>query len=88
VILVDLVVNSGKSVVEFVERIRKLSPTARIVIVSGVVQDQAVASGELADMLALAPNLHLVALRFSENKYTGKGRTDTGHRLFNTTDQD
>jgi uracil phosphoribosyltransferase len=88
VILVDSVVNSGKSVVEFVERIRKLSPTARIVIVSGVVQDQAVASGELADMLALAPNLHLVALRLSENKYTGKGRTDTGHRLFNTTDQD
>jgi hypothetical protein len=82
------VVNNTKSVVEFVERICKLSPTARVVIVSGVIQDQAVTSGELANMLALASNLHLVVLQLSENKHTGRGGTDSGHRLFNTTDQD
>lgn len=80
--------NNAKSVVEFVERIYKLSPTARLVIVSGVIQDQAVTSRELADLLALASNLHLVVLRSYENKYTGRGETDTGHPLFNTTDQD
>jgi hypothetical protein len=27
-------------------------------------------------------------LRVSDNKYTGKGTTDTGHRLFNSTHLD
>ena len=32
------------------------------------------------------PNISFYALRISENKYTGKGGTDTGNRLFNTMD--
>ncbi|KAF2788261.1 uracil phosphoribosyltransferase [Melanomma pulvis-pyrius CBS 109.77] len=87
-ILVDSVINTGKSMVEFVERIRELNPSILIVIVAGVVQAKAVSKGKFADVLSRDQNLSLVALRLSENKYTGKGGTDTGHRLFNTTDQD
>ncbi|EFQ32256.1 uracil phosphoribosyltransferase [Colletotrichum graminicola] len=83
VLLVDSVVNSGKTIVEFVEQIRKLDTIKRIVVVAGVVQEKAV-SGVL-EPLANATDLSLVALRLSENKFTGKGGTDTGNRLFNTT---
>lgn len=87
VVLVDSVVNTGTSIVEFVEHIRKLDKTIRIVVVAGVVQKNAVAAGgKLARAVAAhGGEFRLVALRFSENSYTGKGSTDTGHRLFNTT---
>jgi uracil phosphoribosyltransferase len=48
VLLVDSVVNSGKSIVEFVEHIRKLHATIRIVVVAGVVQTQSVNTGSIA----------------------------------------
>ncbi|TVY81691.1 Uracil phosphoribosyltransferase [Lachnellula suecica] len=83
VILVDSVVNSGKSVIEFVQHIRKLSPRIRIVVVAAVVQDEAVKN--LQEKLTLSESFDLVALRFSKNKFVGSGKTDTGDRLFNTT---
>jgi uracil phosphoribosyltransferase/adenylate kinase/phosphoserine phosphatase len=85
IILVDSVVNSGKSVVEFVEHIRSLHATIRIVVVSGVVQAQSVDKGMVSEILEGDSNFCLVALRLSDNKFTGKGTTDTGNRLFNTT---
>ena len=85
VILVDSVVNTGKTVVEFVEHVRKLHATIRIVVVAGVVQDQCLSEGGLRQRLAHHVKLHLVALRLSETKFTGSGATDTGNRLFNTT---
>ena len=85
VILVDSVVNTGKTIVEFVERVRKLHATIRIVIVAGVVQAQCVSRHSLKQSLAPHANLYLVALRLSETKFTGTGATDTGNRLFNTT---
>ena len=85
VILVDSVVNTGKTIVESVEQIRKLHATIRIVIVAGVVQAQCVSGGSLNQALARHANLHLIALRLSETKFTGSGTTDTGNRLFNTT---
>ncbi|KAI3324908.1 uracil phosphoribosyltransferase-domain-containing protein [Xylariaceae sp. AK1471] len=85
VILVDSVVNSGKTVVEFVQRIRMIHSKIRIVVVAGVVQAQSVSEGSLAHTLAHDGGLSLVALRLSDNKFTGKGTTDTGNRLFNTT---
>ncbi len=36
IVLVDSVVNSGKTVVQFVQYIRSLHPTIRIVVVTGV----------------------------------------------------
>lgn len=89
VILVDSVINSGKTVVEFVEQIRKLHATIRVVIVAGVVQDQTVGEGgTLHKKLGCLPGVSLVALRLSETKFTGMGGTDTGNRLFNTTHLD
>ncbi len=85
VLLVDSVVNSGKTVVDFVQHVRSLYASVRIVVVAGVVQAQSVSSGGLAQALDQDANLHLVALRLSDNKFTGKGTTDTGNRLFNTT---
>ncbi|KAF2871512.1 uracil phosphoribosyltransferase-domain-containing protein [Massariosphaeria phaeospora] len=88
IILVDSVVNSGGSVIEFVDHVRKNYSKIQIVVVAGVVQAGAVRSGAFADMLKQDKKLTLVALRLSENKYKGKGGTDTGHRLFNTTNLD
>ncbi|KAK6592003.1 uracil phosphoribosyltransferase [Botrytis cinerea] len=84
IVLVDSVVNSGKTIVEFVEHIRKLHATIRIVVVAGVVQSQAIHGSSAAKTLARSGNFSIVALRLSENKFTGKGTTDTGNRLFNT----
>jgi uracil phosphoribosyltransferase/phosphoserine phosphatase/adenylylsulfate kinase-like enzyme len=84
-VLVDSVVNSGKTIVEFVRHVRSLHPTIRIVIVAGVVQAQAVSEAGLPQALAGHTGLSLVALRQSDNKFTGTGTTDTGNRLFNTT---
>ncbi|MCJ1281499.1 hypothetical protein MMC26_000819 [Xylographa opegraphella] len=84
VILVDAVVNTGKTVIEFVQHIRKLHATIRIVVVAGVVQDQCLSGGSLNQTLARYPNIHLITLRLSSTKFTGSGTTDTGNRLFNT----
>jgi uracil phosphoribosyltransferase/phosphoserine phosphatase/adenylate kinase len=84
VLLVDSVVNSGKTVEQFVRHFRKLNATIRIVVVAGVVQDKAISEGGLSLMLD-DKSLSIVALRLSTNKFTGRGTTDTGNRLFNTT---
>ena len=85
VILVDSVINTGKTIVEFVEHVRKLHATIRIVVVAGVVQAECVSDGGLKQKLARYAKLHLIALRLSDTKFTGSGTTDTGNRLFNTT---
>ncbi|KAJ2918152.1 hypothetical protein MD484_g2220, partial [Candolleomyces efflorescens] len=90
IILVDSVINSGKTIVEFVEKVRLVSEAVRIVVVAGVVQADVMDSGTgtMARMLTGDGNAWLVALRMSKNKFTGKGGTDTGNRLFNTTQMD
>lgn len=87
VVLVDSVVNSGKSIVAFIRYIRNLSPGMRICVVAGVVQSKFVTGSSLTQLRFLAHDgeLAIVALRLSENKFTGRGGTDTGNRLFNTT---
>ncbi|KAF2705274.1 hypothetical protein K504DRAFT_440355 [Pleomassaria siparia CBS 279.74] len=84
VVLVDSVVNSGKTVMDFVQHIRKLHDAIRIVIVAGVVQAQSIFGGNLKP-LGRCKDISLVALRLSDNKFTGSGTTDTGNRLYNTT---
>ncbi|RYP09917.1 hypothetical protein DL765_008289 [Monosporascus sp. GIB2] len=85
IVLVDSVINSGGMLVEFMRHIRGLDSTIRIVAVAGVLQEKAVSEGKLAHAFASDIRLSVVALRLSENKFTGKGSTDTGNRLFNTT---
>ncbi|KAK4118545.1 hypothetical protein N657DRAFT_659553 [Parathielavia appendiculata] len=79
VVLVDSVVDSGKPMAEFVERIRELNPTVPIVVVVGVVQEQSLSpAGVLGRALQSDRALSL-------KKCQGRGGTDTGNRLFNTT---
>ena len=85
VMLVDSVVNSGKMIMNFIQHVRSLHATIRVVVVAGVAQAQSVSEGSLAQVLARDANLSLVALRLSDNRFTGRGTTDTGNRLFNTT---
>ncbi|KAK7964148.1 hypothetical protein PG988_011122 [Apiospora saccharicola] len=87
VLLVDSVVNSGSSMVRFIQRIRRLHKRIRIVVVAGVVQRQSI-SPESGSLHALAKSLGgfmVVTLRLSDNRFNGSGITDTGNRLFNTT---
>lgn len=89
VILIDSVVNNGKTALQFLGRVRELRSDVSVLVVAGVAQSGAVrGSGALANALAEDRNLQLVALRISDNKFTGRGTTDTGNRLFNTTQLD
>lgn len=119
VLLVDSVINSGKSVVEFLQYLEEIKPGIRIVIIAGVVQEDTLVSknpdedhnrgkprgvpslyeqklsaakeketdprSALFGILCRSLNIDIVALRSSGNKFTGSGTTDTGNRLFNTT---
>jgi uracil phosphoribosyltransferase len=85
IIVVDSVINSGQSIERAVVCIRQLAemanPSLEIVVfvLAGVIQQEA------ADRLPPAyPRVRFLALRVSENKYVGKGGTDTGNRLFGT----
>ena len=84
-ILVDSVVNTGKTIIDCVHHVRKLHATIRVVIVAGVVQVECLSENGLRQQLAQYSNLHFVALRHSDTKFIGSGTTDTGNRLFNTT---
>jgi uracil phosphoribosyltransferase len=92
VILVDSVVNTGSSIVDFVEPLRGEYPHVRVIVVAGVVQAKALvvqtepeANNRFAEWMRDDRELYVVALRKSENSFKGKGVTDTEHRLFNTT---
>ena len=88
VILVDSVINTGESLMEFLKHIRKIEPTIQIVVIGGVVQADVVKQGEVAEALTKDSKLNIISLSMSENKFTGKDTTDTGHRLFNSTQID
>ncbi|RDA86961.1 hypothetical protein CP532_6729 [Ophiocordyceps camponoti-leonardi (nom. inval.)] len=85
VILVDSVVNTGKTLLLFIDRIHQLKPDVRIFVVAAVVQADAVSQGHKLAVTMERHNVKMVALRLSDNKYTGTKGTDTGNRLFNTT---
>lgn len=82
-LLVDSVVNSGKTIVDFIEHIRKIDKVVRIVVVAGVIQAKFFNKPPAHVQADL--NVGFVAMRLSENEFKGKGQTDTGNRLFNTT---
>ncbi|CAG8380861.1 unnamed protein product, partial [Penicillium salamii] len=84
ILLVDSVVNTGHSILEFVRHIRQLNSSIRIIVIAGVIQEKSVSTGMIAQELSRFRRLSFVALRLSKNQFTGKGPTDTGHRLFNS----
>ncbi|PHH63148.1 hypothetical protein CDD81_6199 [Ophiocordyceps australis] len=78
VVLIDAVVNSGATVAAFVARLRALQPALRIVVLAGLVQQEAAALGGLVPW---GDGCSLVALQVLERSFA----TDTANRLFNTT---
>ncbi|KAF4453917.1 hypothetical protein F53441_3442 [Fusarium austroafricanum] len=85
VILVDSVVNSGRSIIEFIPRIGQLKEGIHIVVVAGVVQAEAISERQRLAKVMRRYGASLVVLRLSDNKFTGTRATDTENRLFNTT---
>lgn len=83
-LLVDSVVNRGRTVFGFIESIRKMHPSIQVCVVAGVIYEPTISAKYLADHLGACPELSFVALRLSNNQFTGSGTTDTGNRLFNT----
>ncbi|KAK5310822.1 hypothetical protein LTR70_009212 [Exophiala xenobiotica] len=81
VVVVDSVINTGRITLMYLDRIRALHATIRIAVVAGVVQEKFITDKKLGGHA----NARLAALRVSVNQYKGFGATDTGHRLFNTT---
>lgn len=84
VILVDSVINTGATMIDFVEHIRTLGPAIRIVIVANVIQNEFIDEERLLKVPKNLGALCLVALRLSTTKYKGTKEYDTGNRLFNT----
>ncbi|KAJ5300197.1 hypothetical protein PENANT_c067G07793 [Penicillium antarcticum] len=84
IFLVDSVINTGQSILDFVRHIRHLHASIRIIVVAGVIQAKSVSTSRIAQELSRIRRLSFVALRLSENQFIGRGNTDTGHRLFNT----
>lgn len=86
IFIVDSVINTGRSIKRTIMYIQKvaneISPNMKLAlfVVSGVMQE--VAANELPIQF---PRVRFVTLRVSSNRYTGKGGTDTGNRLFGTT---
>jgi uracil phosphoribosyltransferase len=87
VMIVDSVVNEGKSIRRVLRHLLKIasssiagSPRPHMYVLTGVMQMQAARV-----MPVEFPHVRFLALRLSENMYTGRGGTDTGNRLFGTT---
>lgn len=85
ILLVDSVVKNGTAVVQFEQHVRKLHATVHVVVVAGVVQAESVSEGSPICRLARNQKLDIVTLCLSNNKFTGRGTTDAGNLLFNTT---
>ncbi|KAI1379267.1 hypothetical protein F4677DRAFT_411114 [Hypoxylon crocopeplum] len=62
VILVDSVVNSGGSIIQFAQHVRELRPMSHIVVVAGVVQDCSTSQGGFVYKYGMRVGLDLVAL--------------------------
>lgn len=81
-VIVDSVINTGKSIVRIIDEVKSNNPDIDIVIVSNVIQH---------DALSLFADYKVVAIRASSNSFVGKnqakqiGKTgpDTADRLFN-----
>lgn len=83
ILLVDSVVNSGCTIVEFIKHIRSIEKGVRVVVLAGVIQAKFFKKPPTD--VEVDRNVGFVAMRLSENEFKGRGQTDTGNRLFNTT---
>lgn len=78
IIIADSVINTGNTMFPSIDQIQKYHP-AKIIVTSLVMPDTT--ASKLEEMY---PNVYFYIARVSTNKYVGKGKTDTGNRLFGT----
>ncbi|WAO94754.1 Hypothetical protein NCS54_01235200 [Fusarium falciforme] len=81
VILVDSAINDGQTMMEFIEQIRKFHPQIRIVVVAGIVHPKVTERTHHLNKMMRRSGASLVALRVSEEDFTGTGSTETDNRL-------
>lgn len=82
VIIVDSVINTGKSLMKIIEHIRELNPKITVIIAANVIQ---------AEAIKLFNNYLVFAIRISKNSFIGRNQVkqigitgpDTADRLFN-----
>ena len=78
VVVVDSVINSGRSIRRWLDALAEQRPRQRVV--ATLVSYRPTMAGLVADY----PDVHFVAARLSDRSYVGKAATDTGSRLFGT----
>ena len=86
IVIVDSVINSGKSILKLISDLKSNNPNREIVVVTNVIQREA---------LTLFSDYKVFAVRASENSFvgkrqalqTGKSGPDTADRLFNIIDR-
>ena len=76
IILADSVINTGKSMKPIINWLQKKHPKKIIVACSVMPTDTAIM------MESAYPDVSIYTIRVSTNSYVGKGKTDTGNRLF------
>ena len=79
VIIVDSVINTGRSIREALDAVMPLQPGS--IVVAAVVAYRA----NLEVMVNEFPGVDFHVARISDRSYVGRGSTDTGARLFGTT---
>ena len=85
VIVVDSVVNEGKSVRNMIRHIQQLIANNSSTVPPRIYVFAAVIQKDASLMLPIEfPHVRFLALRVSDNKYKGHGIIDTGNRLFET----
>jgi len=78
IILTDSVINTGGTMFAVIEQIKKNKPL-KIIVTCSVMPDTTV------DIIKEKyPKIEFYIFRISSNKYVGKGKIDTGNRLFGT----
>lgn len=78
VLLVDSVINSGKSISEYIEKLRHLG-VEDISCLSIVMQEDFYNKA-----VKNYASIQFITSRVSKNSFVGQGQTDTGNRLFGT----
>ncbi|MHA1427456.1 MAG: uracil phosphoribosyltransferase [Candidatus Helarchaeota archaeon] len=78
VILADSVINTGKTIIPVIQQIQQLNPR-QIIVTCLVIFHKTV---EKLDKLF--PEIKFYFARISTNFYVGKGKIDTGNRIFGT----
>lgn len=79
VIVVDAVINTGRSLCAVLDRVRELGAGKTLAVALVGYRPSVV---ELSEK---RPEVDVIAARLSERSYVGRGSTDTGGRLFGTT---